>query len=90
MANCRRYCQGAMREIHPLGHKSIYDFGEPGYLQWEDQQGNPLAVNFEQWASDVVRGQMIYDASARVKREVVKKMYRNKVKAMGMEHIINL
>ena len=68
----------------------IRNFGKPGHLQWEDQQGNPLAVNFEQSASDVVRGQMIYDASARVKREVVKKMYRNKVKAMGMEHIINL
>jgi len=32
---------------------------------------------------------MIYDASTRVGREVVKKMYRNKAKAMGIEHIIN-
>ena len=78
-----------MREIHPLGHKSIYDFGEPGYLQWEDQQGNPLAVNFGQSASDIVRGQMIYDASARIRREAVRKMYLNKAKAMSMEHIIN-
>lgn len=32
---------------------------------------------------------MIYDAFARVGKEVAKRMYRNKAKAMGMEHIIN-
>lgn len=37
----------------------IYNFDEPDHLQWEDQQGNLLAVNFRQSASDIVRGQMI-------------------------------
>lgn len=67
----------------------IYGFSEPGHLQWEDQQGNPLAINFGQSASDVVRGQVIYDASARVGREAVRKMYLNKAKAMNIGHIIN-
>ena len=32
---------------------------------------------------------MIYDASARIGREAVRKIYLNKAKAMSMEHIIN-
>jgi len=34
----------------------ICNIGEPSHLQLEDQQGNPLVVNFEQSASNVIRG----------------------------------
>lgn len=48
---------GRYTRDQPIGPQvDICNIGEPSHIQLEDQQGNPLAVNFEQSASNVING----------------------------------